>query len=74
MGEGNASRGKIQKLAKLLNRILLVGGLEQATASRTEGLEEKVERNNGLMMMVMVAMALMILALTWAVYKLWGIV
>eukprot|EP00913_Durusdinium_trenchii_P032259 g30204.t1 len=74
MEESRVNRVKIQKLAKLLNRILLVGGLEQATASRAEGLEEKVERNNGLMMMVVVAMALMILALTWAVYKLWGIV
>ena len=74
MEESRVSRVKIQKLAKLLNRILLVGGLEQATASRTEGLEEKVEKSNGIMMMVVVVMALMIAPLAWAVYKLWGIV
>eukprot|EP00913_Durusdinium_trenchii_P034869 g32617.t1 len=74
MEESRMNRVKIQKLAKLLNRILLVGGLEQATASRTEGLEEKVEKSNGIMMMVVVVMALMIAPLAWAVYKLWGIV
>ena len=74
MEESRVNRVKNQKLAKLLNRILLVGGLEQAAASRTEGLEEKVEKNNSIMMMVVVVMALMIAALAWAVYKLWGIV
>ena len=72
MEENRVNRVKIQKLAKLLNRILLVGGLEQATASRTEGLEERVERSSGIMMVFMV-MALMIAALAWA-DKLWCIV
>ncbi|CAK8999737.1 unnamed protein product [Durusdinium trenchii] len=45
------------------------GGLEY-----TLGLEEKVEKSNGIMMMVVVVMALMIAPLAWAVYKLWGIV
>ena len=74
MEESRVSRVKIQKLAKLLNRILLVGGLEQATASRTEGHEEKVEQSSNIMMVILVVMTLMVAALAWVVYKLWGII
>ena len=67
------NRIKINKLAKLLNRILLFGGLEQARAARADTLEEAPTRGNGIMVLLMVMM-LMIAGLVWAVYWLWRVV
>ena len=64
--ENKVNRIKINKLAKLLNRILLFGGLEQATAARSEAVEEVPTRSYGVLILIMVMM-LMIAGLAWAV-------
>ena len=61
---------KINKLAKLLNRILLFGGLEQVTAERSEVVEEATTRSYGTMIFIAMLM-LMIAGLAWAVWWLW---
>ena len=43
----SVSRVKISKLAKLLNRILLLEGLEQVAGSREENMEVELKKDNG---------------------------
>ena len=64
---------KINKLAKLLNRILLFGGLEQVTAERSEVVEEIPSKGYGTMIFIMVLM-LMVTGLALAVWWLWRVV
>ena len=71
--ENKVNRIKINKLAKLLNRILLFGGLEQATAARAEAVEEAPTQSKGAMILIIVMM-LMIAGLAWAVWWLWRVV
>ena len=50
----SVSRVKISKLAKLLNRILLLEGLEQVAGSREENMEVELKKDNGWWVVVVV--------------------
>ena len=69
MGEGNASRGKIQKLAKLLHRIVLLEGLEQVAGERMhDEFKEAMQPTNGLLVLALVAV---VISLAIIIYLLW---
>ena len=71
--EMSVSRVKISKLAKLLNRILLLEGLEQVAGSREENMEVELKKDNGwwwwwyfiIVTMVVIISLLAAMALMW---------
>ena len=69
--ERNVNRSKIQRLAKLLNRILLLEGLGHVTGERIE-MEEKIPatNHNWWLWMIIMILCVMISALAFSMYKL----
>ena len=62
LGDGNVACGKIQKLAKLLRRIVLLDGLEHVAGERLrEGAGETIKSSsNWMMLLVAMLMAIVI--------------
>ena len=70
--ERSVSRNNIQRLAKLLNRILLLEGLEQVAGERMEMKEETTATNHSWWLwIVIVVLIVMMAVLVFGMYKLW---
>ena len=70
--EGSVSRSKIQRLAKLLNRILLLEGLEHVAGERVSVQDETTVTNySGWLWIFIVFLIAVIAVLIFGMYKLW---
>ena len=70
--EGNVSRSKIQRLAKLLNRILLLGGLEHVAGERVNVEENVIVTNRSQWLWTFIVVLIAVIAvLIFGMYKLW---
>ena len=70
--EREVSKSKIQRLAKLLNRILLLEGLEHVAGERGEvDMTTPTEQSSGWMKVLIVILFMVICALIFFIYQLW---
>ena len=70
--ERAVSRSKIQRLAKLLNRILLLEGLEHVAGERSEfDMITPTEQSSGWMKVLIVILFMVICVLIFFIYQLW---
>ena len=72
LGEGSASRGTIQKLAKLLHRIVLLEGLEQVAGERMrDEFQEAMQPTNSWIGLLVLGLVAVVISLAIIIYLLW---